>query len=86
MRSLIGIASILLSLGLGAMGIIITQGGWKMMHLQSHRLAMTASSLVLFPCHPLFLVALGFGIWSLLVLNRPHVKMAFLQCGNNPTP
>ncbi len=86
MRLLIGIASILLSLALGAMGITITRGGWKMMNLQSHRLAVTASSFALFPCHPLFLVALGFGIWSLLVLNRPHVKMAFSQDANNPIP
>lgn len=58
-------------------GIIITWGGWRMMHGRSHGLAVTASILALFPCQPLFVLGMVFGIWSLIVLNRPHIKDVF---------
>lgn len=34
------------------------------------------------PCQPLFILGLIFGIWSLIVLNRPHIKAAFARAAN----
>ena len=58
-------------------GIIITLGGWRMMHLRSHGLAITASILALLPCQPVAILGRALGIWSLIVLSRPQVKAAF---------
>ena len=62
---------------LPATGAIIAWGGWKMLHLKSHVLALTAAILALVPCQPLFILGWVFGIWSLVVLNRPHIRAAF---------
>lgn len=62
-------------------GIVMIVGGLKMMRLQSHGWAMTASILALLPCSPAGLVGLVVGIWSLVVLSRPRVKAAFQQQG-----
>ena len=60
-----------------SLGILTTFAGWQMMRLRSHGLAVTMSALALLPCHPAFLISLIFGIWALMVLNRPHIKAAF---------
>jgi hypothetical protein len=70
--------SVIFSFG---MGIVMIVGGLKMMRLQSHGWAMTASILALLPCSPAGLVGLVVGIWSLIVLSRPHVKAAFQHNG-----
>ena len=58
-------------------GGVIALGGWRMMQLKSFGWATIAAVLALLPCHPAWLLGLIFGIWSLIVLNRPHVKAAF---------
>jgi len=58
-------------------GIVMIIGGLKMMRLQSHGWAMTASILALLPCSPVGLLGLVVGIWSLVVLSRRDVKEAF---------
>jgi hypothetical protein len=58
-------------------GIVMIIGGLKMMRLQSHGWAMTASILALLPCSPVGILGLVVGIWSLVVLNRRNVKEAF---------
>jgi hypothetical protein len=63
------------------MGIVMIIGGLKMMRLQSHGWAMTASVLALLPCSPAGLLGLVVGIWSLIVLSRPRVKAAFQHNG-----
>jgi hypothetical protein len=60
-----------------AIGIVMIVGGLKMMRLQSHGLATTASVLALLPCGPAGIIGLIVGIWSLVVLSRPDVKAAF---------
>ena len=50
-------------------GIVMIIGGLKMMRLQSHGWAMTASILALLPCSPVGLLGLVVGIWSLVVLT-----------------
>jgi hypothetical protein len=53
-------------------------GALKMKKLESHGLAMAASILVMTPCiGSCCLLGLPIGIWSLVVLAKPHVKAAF---------
>jgi hypothetical protein len=49
-----------------------------MKNLQSYGLAMTASIVAMIPCiSPCCILGLPFGIWALVILNRPEVKAAF---------
>lgn len=64
------------ALGFLIYGIVLL-GAIKMKKLQSYGLAMTASILALLPCSPCCVVGLPFGIWALVVLNKPEVKAAF---------
>jgi predicted Zn finger-like uncharacterized protein len=56
---------------------VVLGGGYKMKNLESYGLAMTASIMAMIPCNICCLVGLPFGIWSLVVLNKPEVKNAF---------
>lgn len=69
-----------------AIGIVMIIGGLKMMRLQSHGWAMTASILALLPCGPASILGLVVGIWSLVVLSRPGVKGAFQNRFPSPAP
>jgi hypothetical protein len=49
-----------------------------MRKLESFGLCMTASILAMIPClSPCCILGLPFGIWALVVLNKPEVKSAF---------
>ena len=66
----------------GAIGIIVAIvvliGAIKMRRLETYWLAMTASILALIPCiAPCCIFGLPFGIWALVVLSDPIVKMSF---------
>jgi hypothetical protein len=75
--------------GAGAMGVVfnviaigvavvILLGALKMKKLESFGLAMTAAILAMIPClSPCCILGLPFGIWALVVLNKPEVKSAF---------
>ena len=56
---------------------LVLLGAIKMKKLESYGMAMTASILVMLPCSLCCVVGLGFGIWALVVLNKPEVKAAF---------
>lgn len=59
---------------------LVAFGGWKMKTLQSYGLAMTAAILCCIPCcGPCSCLSLVPGIWSVILLNKPHVKAAFHQ-------
>ncbi len=61
-----------------ALAGLIIYGALQMKKLVNFRLAMTASILALAPCiSPCCLLGLPFGIWALVVLNKPEVKAAF---------
>jgi hypothetical protein len=61
-----------------AVASVIIYGALKMMKLQNFRLAMATSILALAPCvSPCCLLGMPFGIWALVVLNKPEVKSAF---------
>ena len=74
---LIGVPLLLALVGSFVVGVVMIIGALKMMRLESHRWAMTASVLALLPCSPVSLLGLIAGIWSLVVLNRRDVVEAF---------
>jgi hypothetical protein len=53
-------------------------GALKMKNLQSRNLAMAAAILACIPClSPCCCVGIPFGIWALVVMNKPEVKGSF---------
>ncbi len=69
------IASSLLTMG---MTVVILLGALKMQQLKSHSFAFTVSILAMIPClTPCCLLGLPFGIWALVILNKPEVKSQF---------
>jgi LSD1 subclass zinc finger protein len=59
-------------------GIIMT-GAMKMKSLSNHGYAMTSCIVAMLPCSLCCLLGLPFGIWGLIVLNRPEVAAQFTQ-------
>lgn len=57
--------------------ILILVGALKMKSLSSYALAMTACIISMLPCHACCCLGLPFGIWGLVILNKPEVKDAF---------
>lgn len=72
-----GITGILLGFGTIIVGTLITMGAAKMKKLNSYGFAMTACILAMIPAINCCLLGLPFGIWALVVLNKPEVKDAF---------
>ena len=61
-----------------AVGVIVLLGASKMKNLQSYQFALTASVAAMVPCiSPCCIFGLPFGIWALVVLNKPEVKSQF---------
>jgi hypothetical protein len=59
-------------------GVIVLIGAAKMQQLQNFQLALTASIVAMIPCiSPCCVFGLPFGIWALVVLNKPEVKSQF---------
>lgn len=58
-----------------AMNGLVLFGAIKMMRLQSRTLATIACIIVMLSC--CFVVGLPFGIWGLVVINKPEVKSHF---------
>lgn len=59
-------------------GVIVLLGAGKMQKLQNYQFAMTASIVAMIPCiSPCCIFGLPFGIWALVVLNKPEVKSQF---------
>jgi predicted Zn finger-like uncharacterized protein len=59
------------------LAIIIIVGAVKMKRLEAFGLAMTACILAIVPLHCCCLLGIPFGIWGLVVINKPEVKDAF---------
>jgi predicted Zn finger-like uncharacterized protein len=58
-------------------GSLVTAGAISMLRLRLYGLAMTGSIVGMVPCSMCCLFGLPFGIWALVILNRPEVKNAF---------
>ena len=53
-------------------------GAWKMQRLESFSLAFSSAVVAAIPCvGPCCLLGIPFGIWAIVVLNRPDVRSAF---------
>ena len=62
----------------GVVGVIVLIGAAKMQKLQNYQFALTASIVAMVPCiSPCCVFGLPFGIWALVVLNKPEVKSRF---------
>ena len=62
----------------GVVGVIVLIGAAKMQKLQNYQFALTASIVAMVPCiSPCCVFGLPFGIWALVVLNKPEVKSQF---------
>jgi len=58
--------------------IVIWMGAVRIQALQQYQFAFAACLLAMLPCvSPCCLLGLPFGIWALVVLNRPEVKSQF---------
>lgn len=57
--------------------VVILVGAMKMKSLSNYGLAMTACIISMLPCHSCCCLGLPFGIWGLVVLNKPEVKESF---------
>lgn len=61
-----------------AMSIIVLIGAAKMQTLRNYQFALTAAIVAMLPCiSPCCVFGLPFGIWALVVLNKPEVKSQF---------
>lgn len=59
-------------------GVVILLGTGKMKRLESYQYAMMTAILAMVPClSPCCFLGLPFGIWALVVLNKPEVKSQF---------
>jgi hypothetical protein len=60
------------------MNVAIALGSISMLRLKSYSSAYLAAILSLIPlCSPCVLLGIPFGIWALVLLNRPEVKQRF---------
>jgi hypothetical protein len=60
------------------LSVVMIVGGVRLLKLRSRGLALTAAIIALIPCvWNCCVLGLPFGIWALVVMNRPEVKMHF---------
>lgn len=58
--------------------ILQSIGGAKLGHLESRRLAYVGAVLAVIPfLSPLYVLGIPFGIWALVLLRQPEIKLAF---------
>jgi hypothetical protein len=62
---------------IAALNGFVLYGAIKMLRLQNHGMATVASVAAMLPCQCCCLFGLPFGIWALVVLNKPEVKLQF---------
>ena len=65
------------ALALAALNGFVLFGAIKMLRLQSRGLATAACIVAMLPCSCCCILGLPFGIWGLVVLNKPEVKSHF---------
>lgn len=61
-----------------SMSLVVLYGAIQMKKLNSFGISMAAAIIALIPClSPCYLLGIPFGIWALVVMNKPEVKQAF---------
>ena len=69
---------VIVSLSILAMNGFVLFGAIKMLKLSSHGLAVATAVVAMLPCLGCCcLLGLPFGIWALVVLNKPEVRSQF---------
>ena len=73
-----GVQWVMLLLSAIAAGLVVF-GGIKFLRLQSRGLVMTGAILMMIPCFSscCCVLGLGFGIWALVLLNKPEIQAEF---------
>jgi hypothetical protein len=72
------VTQVLMLVLLLAINVAIARGAISMLRLKNYRRAHRAAIFSLIPiCTPCFLLGIPFGIWALVLLNRPEVKQRF---------
>jgi hypothetical protein len=66
-----------INLVIAALNGFVLFGAIKLLRLRNYGVAMAASIVAMLPCQCCCLFGLPFGIWALVVLNRPEVKSQF---------
>jgi hypothetical protein len=66
-----------ISLVIAALNGFVLFGAIKLLRLRNHSVAVVASVVAMLPCQCCCLFGLPFGIWALVVLNKPEVKSQF---------
>ncbi len=66
-----------INLAIVALDAFVLFGAIKLMRLEAHGLAVAACIAAMLPCQCCCAFGLPFGIWALVVLNRPEVKSQF---------
>ena len=66
-----------ISLVIAALNGFVLFGAIKLLRLRNHSIAVIASIVAMLPCQCCCLFGLPFGIWALVVLNKPEVKSQF---------
>jgi hypothetical protein len=72
-----GPMALLVTLMVMALNGFVLFGALKMLRLQSYGLAIAAAIIAMLPCQCCCVLGLPFGIWALVVLNKPEVKSQF---------
>lgn len=72
-----GPLAVAVSLAIVAMNAFVLFGSIKMLKLQNYGIAVAAAIVAMLPCQCCCLFGLPFGIWALVVLNKPEVKSHF---------
>jgi hypothetical protein len=60
---------------------LVIAGGIRMRRLEGRRFAALAAVLAMAPCSPAMLFGLPIGVWALVVLSDPAVRIAFAGRG-----
>ena len=66
-----------INLAVAALNGFVLFGAIKLLRLRNHSVATVASVAAMLPCQCCCLFGLPFGIWALVVLNKPEVKSQF---------
>lgn len=67
-----------INLVIACINAFVIFGAIKLMRLQSFSIAMVACVVAMLPCQCCCLLGLPFGIWALVVMNKPHIKKWFV--------
>jgi hypothetical protein len=65
------------SLAIAALNGLVLFGAIKMLRLQNRTMATVAAVAAMLPCQCCCVLGLPFGIWALVVMNKPEVKSYF---------